>query len=76
MDNKINKIRSEISVLRTEMLETEISMHALISCDRDYSSVATKLMAQRAELAGLIAERKVLGDKTPIEPRKLRGSWR
>jgi hypothetical protein len=66
MDNRINKIRKKISVLRAEMLETERAMQRQVAHDQDCSDAATRLMAMRAELVQMIGERKVLGDWMPI----------
>jgi hypothetical protein len=66
MDNRINKIRKKISVLRAEMLETERAMHRQIAHDLDYGDAAARLMAMRAELVRMIGERRALGDLMPI----------
>ena len=66
MDNRVNKIRNQISALRLEMRETEGAMRKEIARDLDCSGAATRLMAMRAELAGLVRERRTLGDVTPI----------
>jgi hypothetical protein len=66
MDNRINKIRKKISVLRSEMLEAQRAMHRQIAHDQDCSEAATRLMAMRAELVQMVGERRVLGDLTPI----------
>ncbi len=80
MDNRVNKIRKKISALRLDMLATERAMRKDIA---DESGLrrrpATRLMALRAELAGLVGERRTLGDLTPIglpdlrKPRFARG---
>ncbi len=66
MDNRVNKIRKKISALRLEMRETEGAMRKEVAHDVDCSNTATRLMAMRAELAGLVGERRKLGDQTPI----------
>jgi hypothetical protein len=66
MDNRINKIRKKISVLRAEMRETEHAMHRQVAHDQDCSDAATTLMAMRAELVQMIGERRALGDLMPI----------
>ena len=48
------------------MRETEGAMRKEIARDLDCSGAATRLMAMRAELAGLAKERRTLGDVTPI----------
>ena len=74
MDNRINKIRKKISVLRAEMLEAERAMHRQIAHDQDCGDAATKLMAMRAELVQMIGERRALGDLMPIGQPDLRKS--
>ena len=66
MDNKINQIRKQISVLRAEMLETERVMRGQVARDQQCGEAANLLIAQRAELVRLIGERKALGDLMPI----------
>ena len=66
MDNRVNKTRNQISALRLEMRETEGVMRQEIAHDLDCSDAATRLMAMRAELAGLAKERRTLGDVTSI----------
>ena len=66
MDNRVNKIRKKISALRLEMRETEGAMRKDVAQDLDCTGPATRLMALRAELAGLVGERMTLGDLTPI----------
>jgi len=74
MDNRINKIRKKISILRAEMLETERAMHRQVAQDQDCTEAATKLMVMRAELVRLIGERRALGDMMPIGLPDLRKS--
>jgi hypothetical protein len=74
MDNRINKIRKKISVLRAEMLEMERAMHRQVAHGVDCMDAATGLMAMRAELVQLIGERRALGDIMPIGLPDLRKS--
>ena len=74
MDNRINKIRKKISVLRAEMLEAERAMHRQVAHDQDCSDAAIRLMAMRAELVQMIGERRALGDLMPIGQPDLRKS--
>ena len=74
MDNRINKIRKKISVLRAEMREMERAMHRHVAHDQDCTDAATGLMAMRAELVRLIGERRALGDMMPIGLPDLRKS--
>jgi len=48
------------------MRETERAMRKDISDGVDCVAAATRLMLQRAELTQLVAERRTLGDLTPI----------
>ena len=71
MDNRINKIRKKISVLRAEMLEAERAMHRQVAHDQDCSDAAIRLMAMRVQMIG---ERRALGDLMPIGQPDLRKS--
>jgi predicted RNase H-like nuclease (RuvC/YqgF family) len=53
MDNRVNKIRKKISALRLEMREAERAMRQDVARNLDCTGAATRLMALRAELAGL-----------------------
>jgi hypothetical protein len=66
MDNRVNKIRKKISALRLDMLATERAMRKEISDGLDCVATATRLMLLRAELTQSVAERRTLGDLTPI----------
>jgi hypothetical protein len=66
MDNRVNKIRKKISALRLDMLATERAMRQEISDGLDCTATATRLMLLRAELTQSVAERRTLGDLTPI----------
>jgi chorismate mutase len=61
MDNRINEIRREISVLRAEMVRVEEAMHDEIRHDLDSTETALRLMAMRADLAALVADWKAAG---------------
>jgi hypothetical protein len=74
MDNRINKIRKKISVLRADMLEAERAMHRQVAHDQDCNDAATRLMTMRAELVRMIGERRALGDLMPIGQPDLRRS--
>jgi hypothetical protein len=72
MDNKINKIRKQIRLLRCKMLEAEASMRDQIRHDLDCSETAVRLMAMRSEMVGLTEQRAALGDsREPIEIERL-----
>ena len=66
MDNRVNKIRKKISMLRSEMREVEAAMHNQVAHDLDCTDASTRLMAMRAEMVALVRERSALGDRTPI----------
>ena len=61
MNNKLNEIRRKIRMLRTEMLSAEDNIRKQVNRDEDCSEAATRLMAMRAAMVGLIAERNRLG---------------
>lgn len=61
MDNKLNKIRREISSLRAEMLSIEDKIRKQVNRDEDCLEAATRLLAMRAAMVGLIGERDRLG---------------
>jgi hypothetical protein len=72
MDNKINKIRKQIKMLRCKMLEAEASMRDQIRLDLDCTETALRLMAMRSEMVGLAEQRAALGDaREPIEIERL-----
>jgi hypothetical protein len=66
MDNKISEIRKRIRALRVCMLEAEDVMHDQIRRDEECSEVAGQILTMRAEMARLVRERTVLGDREPI----------
>ena len=66
MDNRVNKIRKKISALRLDMRDTERAMRKEIGAGEDCAATATRLMLLRAELTQLVAERRTLGDLSPI----------
>ncbi len=72
MDNRVNQIRSKISVLRLEMGKVEGAMRAAIAKDRDCSEAALQLMSLRREVAELARQRGRLGDNSPIGTMDLR----
>jgi len=80
MDNRINEIRRKISALRAEMSEIEAAVRDQVNRDLDCTADAQRLMAMRAELAGLIGRWKAAGGSERLpsvrEPRKsaLRGT--
>ena len=66
MDNKLNEIRRKIKFLRAEMLRAEMlgaedNIRKQVNRDEDCSTTATRLMAMRVAMVGLIGERNRLG---------------
>jgi hypothetical protein len=61
MDNKLNGIRRKISLLRAEMLSMEDKIRKQVDRNEDCLEAATRLLAMRAALVGLIGERNLLG---------------
>ncbi|MEH2504144.1 hypothetical protein V1290_002955 [Bradyrhizobium sp. AZCC 1578] len=61
MDNKLNEIRRKIRFLRSEMLSVEDNIRKQLNRDEDCSETATRLMAMRVTMVGLIGERNRLG---------------
>lgn len=66
MNNRINEIRSIIRALRVSMREAEAIMHEQIRRDEDCTFVAEEIMKMRVVMSGLVHERALLGDTTPI----------
>src|ERR1700749_1427357 len=61
MDNRLNKIRKDMSALRADMLRLEGVMRDQINRDRDCTESALRLMAMRREISMLVAEWRQLG---------------
>jgi hypothetical protein len=61
MDNRLNKIRKDMSALRADMLRAESVMRDQIKRDRDFVDSALRLMAMRAEMSALVREWTLLG---------------
>jgi hypothetical protein len=88
MDNKLNEIRRKISRLRAEMLALQEDIRTLVNEDLDCSEPATRLLAMRAGMVELIAQRTVMGgdetcpniaerlreDHRPLSQRRGRGA--
>jgi hypothetical protein len=70
MDNRVNKVRREITVLRAAMLKIEELIRDQISLDLDCSESALRLMAMRAELAALVGQWKAAGGRRPATHRR------
>ena len=61
MDNRLNKIRKEMSALRAEMLRAEGVIRDQVNHDRDCTETALLLMAMRAKMSALVREWTQLG---------------
>jgi hypothetical protein len=61
MDNRLNKIRKEMSILRANMLRLEAVIRDQINRDRDCTESALRLMAMRGEISALVREWTHLG---------------
>ncbi len=61
MDNRLNKIRKEMNLLREEMLRAEADMHDRIARGQDLSEAAVRLLELRMHLAAKAAEWKTMG---------------
>jgi hypothetical protein len=61
MDNRLNKIRMKIRVLRAEMLSVGDAIRKQIHRDEDCAEASMQLMAMRVVMLGLIGERNRLG---------------
>jgi len=66
MDNRINEIRRKMSALRAEMVRVADAMHGQIKRDLDCTDSALRLMAQRTEMAALVAEWRAAGGIEPL----------
>jgi len=61
MDNRLNKIRKEMSLLRAEMLRAEDLVRDQVNHDQDCTVAALCLMEMRARMTRLVREWKLLG---------------
>jgi hypothetical protein len=61
MDNRLNKLRKEMSVLRAGMLRAEDAIRDPVNRDQDCTVSALCLMDMRAKMSALIREWTVLG---------------
>jgi hypothetical protein len=61
MDNRLNKIRKEMNLLREEMRRTEAVMHEQIARDEDSTEAAVRLLEMRMQLAAKVAEWTAMG---------------
>ena len=61
MDNRLNKIRKEMKLLREEMRLAEGVMHDQIARDQDSTEAAVRLLEMRIQLAARVAEWTAMG---------------
>jgi hypothetical protein len=61
MDNRLNKIRKEMSVLRVDMLRAEEVIRDQVNRDHDCTEAALRLLAMRAAMTALVREWTLLG---------------
>jgi len=61
MDNRLNKLRREMSVLRADMLRAEDAIRDQVNRDQDCTGAALCLMEMRAKMSALIREWTRLG---------------
>jgi hypothetical protein len=61
MDNRLNRIRKEMSVLRADMLRTEDRIRQQVNQDLDCTVSALCLIEMRAKMTALVREWKLLG---------------
>jgi hypothetical protein len=61
MDNTLNKIKSKISALRSDMLILEGNIRAQVNRGEDCSNASLELMGMSRNLIGLIRMRDALG---------------
>jgi hypothetical protein len=61
MDNRLNKIRRDMNLLREEMRRAEAEMHDAIARDRDSTEAAVRLLEMRMQLAAKVAEWTTMG---------------
>ena len=75
MDNRLNKIRKDMSALRADMLRLEGVVRDQINRDRDCTETASRLMAMRRQISMLVAEWRQLGGiaDLPTVEERLRG---
>jgi hypothetical protein len=61
MDNRLNKIRKEMSALRADMLRAEDVIRDQVNRDQDCAEVAQRVLDMRARMKAMVAEWKLLG---------------
>jgi len=78
MHCKLNEIRRKISHLRAEMLLLQRDIRSQVNHDLDCSESSFRLMAMRAQMVDLIAQRNATGgiETCPESAARLRQAWR
>jgi hypothetical protein len=61
MDNRLNKIRKEMSALRADMLHAEDVIRDQVNHDQDCTESAQRVLEMRARMTAMVAEWKLLG---------------
>jgi hypothetical protein len=61
MDNRLNRIRKDMNLLREEMWRAEAIMHDAIARDRDSTEAAVRVLEMRMQLAAKVAEWTAMG---------------
>jgi hypothetical protein len=61
MDNRLNKIRKEMSALRADMLRAEDVIRDQVNHDRDCTEAAQSVLEMRARMTAMVREWKLLG---------------
>jgi hypothetical protein len=61
MDNRLNRIRKDMGVLRAEMLRAEDVIRHQVNHDQDCAEAAQRLLQMRARMKAMVAEWKLLG---------------
>jgi hypothetical protein len=61
MDNRLNKIRKDMNLLREEMRRAEVVMHDQIARDQDSTEAAVRVLEIRMQLAARVAEWTAMG---------------
>jgi hypothetical protein len=61
MDNRLNKIRKEMTALRADMLRAEDVIRDQVNHDQDCTEGARRVLEMRARMTAMVAEWKLLG---------------
>jgi hypothetical protein len=61
MDNRLNRIRREMGILRAEMLRAEDVIRHQVNHDQDCTEIAQRVLQMRARMKAMVAEWKLLG---------------